>query len=138
MPACATGRFIDLGLKVYDTQTNLEWEKKAAGGGCLHCVNDVYTWVDATGTWVTQVNQEGFAGHRDWRVPTLAELQTVVDCSSGAPCIDPIFGPTASAFYWSATENGPDEAFFVSFADGSVIVDLKGFGSRVRAGRGGP
>ncbi|MBI3989952.1 MAG: DUF1566 domain-containing protein [candidate division NC10 bacterium] len=119
-PGASTARLIDLGLTVFDTQTGLQWEKKVEGSGCLHCVNDTYNWCQATGidapncdvappSWIAQVNQEGFAGYTDWRAPTLDELLTIVDCSSGAPCIDPIFGPTASRFYWSATEIDPPQ-----------------------------
>lgn len=147
--ACATGRFIDLGATVYDTQTGLQWEKKVAGSGCVHCVDDTYNWCQATGiasgcavvppSWIARVNDQVFAGHTDWRVPTSAELLTIVDCGAGAPCIDPVFGPTASAFYWSATESDPFDALAVSFASGFVIFDAKdGFPFRVRAVRGGP
>lgn len=153
MPACATGRFIDLGLTVHDTQTGLEWEKKVAGAGCLHCVDDSYTWCAATSntagvcagnaaSWIRDVNREGFAGQRDWRVPTVDELQTILlepfPCDARNPCIDPIFDPTASAFYWSATE-GVLNAASVGFADGFVGVGSKNGGTlRVRAVRGGP
>jgi hypothetical protein len=49
-----------------------------------------------------------FAGHCDWRLPTFAELDTIVDplvmhCADPAldvACIDPIFGP-AGVFYWA-------------------------------------
>ena len=29
---------------VTDRQTGLQWEKKVAGSGCTHCVNDTYKW----------------------------------------------------------------------------------------------
>ena len=46
---------------------------------------------------------EGFAGHCDWRLPMMSELASIVDttvlgCAVDAPCIDPIFGPTAIDF----------------------------------------
>src|SRR5213593_4722541 len=45
-----TLRFVDNGDgTVTDRQTGLQWEKKVAGTGCLHCVNDSYTW-SASGT----------------------------------------------------------------------------------------
>jgi len=153
-----SGRFIDLGLTVFDTQTNLQWEKKVAGSGCLHCVGDTFTWCQATGndaplicsvippSWIAQVNAEAFAGFTDWRLPTGGpfggELGTILlklfPCGT-SPCIDPIFGPTTSDFYWSATETvPPTDAWAVDFADGSVGTGDKDFLNLVRAVRGGP
>jgi len=87
------------------------------------------------------VNAEAFAGFTDWRVPTRDELAGILlaafPCGT-SPCIDPIFGPTASSNYWSATETGPDNAWNVNFADGTVGNGPKGFANGVRAVRGGP
>jgi len=164
--ACATGRYLDLGLVVFDTQTNLMWEKKTTtvGSGAnpsdLHDVDNTYTWCQATGnsaagtlcdgnttSWIADVNAEKLFGYTDWRLPTgvtseedAGELVTILrNPCGGTPCIDPIFGPTASANYWSATE-APDPNFvwFVNFAIGSVYIDPKSFTDRVRAVRGGP
>lgn len=118
MLVCAVAqseRLFDLGLTVYDVQTGLQWEKKVAGAGCLHCVDDVYTFCAATGnggagsvagcgdnttSWIGQVNATAFAGHTDWRLPTMAELNAVgfrtAMCSG-----DPIVGPSAPTEYWS-------------------------------------
>jgi len=39
------GRFVDNGDgTVTDRQTDLTWEIKVEGQGCLHCVDDKYTW----------------------------------------------------------------------------------------------
>jgi len=68
----------------------------------------------------------GFAGHRDWRVPSAfvpQELETIVDqtvpgCGTvGIPCIPPLFGPTMAAAYWAGNGSiNPNTAFTVSFA----------------------
>src|SRR5262249_19295027 len=56
----------------------------------------------------------GFAGHCDWRLPTIVELQGIVDlaasgCGTGGPCIDEtVFGPTAAGLYWSGTTVAAD------------------------------
>jgi hypothetical protein len=48
------------------------------------------------------------AGVCDWQLPTIGQLKTLVDCShdGSPPCIDPVFGPTASSGYWSSTSGG--------------------------------
>jgi hypothetical protein len=62
--------------------------------------------------------------HRDWRVPTIAELQTIVDCSF-TPCIDPIFGPTVAGLYWSSSSAADDPRFawLVNFDGGNPVRD---------------
>ena len=143
------GRFLDLGKTVFDTKTGLEWEKKttAAGSGAnfadLHDVDNTYPWLTAMGSWITAVNTEKFAGFTDWRVAKQDELTTIRDCSFGSPCIDPIFGPTASALHWSATRENPGpppsgDAVSVDFAGGPVLVVDTDAPLSVRAVRGGP
>lgn len=142
-------RYVDNGDgTVTDLQAGLMWEKKDDLGG-IHDVDDVYLW-SATGsapdgtaftvflaTLNHSTSEDGsgasgcFAGHCDWRLPTVDELKTillepVVPCGTH-PCIDPIFGPTANAYYWSATEAAPfvDWAWAVLFYDGHVSNLLK-------------
>lgn len=156
---CSVNRFVDNGDgTVSDFDKGLMWEKKVAGsssandvvgvGNCLHCVDDGYHWGAAMAEWASAVNgrtdssisQTGFAGHTDWRLPTNVELQTILDCSSGPPCIDPIFVFTKSSVYWSASTwvLDPGRAWNVNFSDGDVRVDVKANTFHVRAVRTGP
>lgn len=135
-------RFVDNGNgTVTDRQTGLMWEQKTGvvGGRAdapdPHNVNNRYTWRtgglwNAEGTaftdFLAKVNAARFGGHDDWRLPTTAELQSIIamdapGCGAGRPCIDPVFGPTQVDFYWSSSSfaGNPFYAAFVCFSNGS-------------------
>jgi len=138
------------------------------GANCadLHNVNNQYTW--ATGSpynfggsvatdFLAKLNTPpGFAGHTDWRLPTSAglityyptgqdpELESILlapyQCVT-SPCIDSVFGSTATTyFYWSSSPFAlnPGGVWTVWFDNGFVTDDFKGHDSFVRAVRGGP
>ncbi|MGB7292738.1 MAG: DUF1566 domain-containing protein [Thermodesulfobacteriota bacterium] len=65
----------------------------------------------------------GFAGFRDWCVPNVKRLQSIVDYAMANPSIDPTFGATQSSGYWSSTTvaNGTNLAWLVSFSSGDVL-----------------
>ena len=162
-PPNSAVRFVDNGDgTVCDHQTGLMWEMKDASDGTQDLSNprDVdnnYTWTSISGgtardgtaytDFLARLNgtiagtspSEQLGGHRDWRLPTSAELQTILDCSAGAPCIDPTFGPTAASAYWSSTSNAgnPDLAWFANFFNGDVLIFNESIDLRVRAVRGG-
>ena len=158
-------RFVDNGDgTISDTQTGLMWEKKSSGDGVQNPsnpsdVDNVYTWTDISdgdlsnrdGTafqlFLAQLNgvvaetdeMEQLGGYSDWRMPTGWELQTIQDCSFSESCIDPSFGPTAPARYWSSSSNfggpGPGFAWGVDFEDGGSGLNSKNSELPVRAVR---
>ena len=140
----ASCRFIDNSDgTITDLNTAFMWEQKVAGSGCLHCVNDLYTWFDGMSEFISQVNGTGLAGHSDWRLPNIAELQTILlahfpSCPI-SPCIDPIFTPTAASRYWSSSTfaGAPAAAWVVFFGNGGVFANFKTDTNFVRAVRGG-
>ncbi len=163
---CPT-RLVDNGDgTVTDRQTGLMWEKKTTDGSA-HDVGNYYTWStsgtapdgSAFTTFLNTLNggatgvgncvsadgstqSGGFAGYCDWRLPTIAELQTILlapyPCGTN-PCIDSAFGPTQSNFYWSATTvaGGSFGAWDVDFFTGGVGGNIKPNDLYVRAVRGG-
>lgn len=145
---------------VTDNLTGLVWEKKttAVGSGTNfadpHDVDNAYSW-NSTGLppyaengtayteFLANLNAGGFAGANGWRLPTFAELQTILlpeafPCTT-SPCIDPIFGPTQSSPYWSATTyaGNPFVAWYVVFNVGEWGGLFKNVNYYVRAVRGG-
>lgn len=149
-----------------DVDTGLMWEQKTDDGG-IHDKDNLYNWntvlsgvppngtafTDFLGTLNGGTSDDGtttsgcFAGHCDWRLPTIEELQTILDTSEGTcgggggPCIDPVFGPTAAglALYWSSTSLSSflGDAWVVDFGSGSWGNEFKVFNHRnyVRAVR---
>jgi len=65
-------------------------------------------------------------GKADWRLPSLNELETIIDYSRDYPSIDPVFRIYAPYFahsYWSSTTSASDPAtvaWFVGFNEGDT------------------
>ena len=160
MSGCSAVRFVDnRDGTITDFQTRLMWEKKDDAGG-LHDKDLFLTWPSALSDWLPELNgrtndpgtQAGFAGYTDWRIPTIVELQTLIDVKHTAPAVDPVFNTectsgcsvtscscTAAFAYWSSSTfaNGPSSAWIVAFFNGYENNDEKGLLDHVRAVRGG-
>ena len=162
MKAVIPCRYRDNGdSTITDFDTGLMWEKKideVLGFPCEpfnlpSCRTRKFTWATAMAEFLSELNgfadpassQFGHAGHTDWRLPTIAELGTIVDttvpgCNSVSACIDPIFGPTVASYYWSSTTQAtfPNDAWVVYFSSGFAgFWDNKVTYDYVRAVRGG-
>lgn len=107
--------------------------------------------------WLAELNHEPcFAGHCDWRIPTVGELKSLADLTVDPPVIAPIFAaegcgagctditdPACSCtfpfYYWSSQEVAPDSEYArdVYFKNGVESRELRDFPYYVRAVRGG-
>jgi hypothetical protein len=138
---------------VVDNLTGLEWQRTTNDGG-IRDKDDTYTWSTILGaggdgtaftSFLATLNTSPcFAGHCDWRMPTIDELFTIVNqgfqCFT-SPCLDQgVFGPTNPTSYWSVTPDvhqlGDAVGWYIFFHDSLVIVDLKTNAHAVRAVRG--
>jgi hypothetical protein len=141
---------------ITDNNTGLMWEKKSADG-TIHDQNTTYTWANAFAVHVAGLNAgSGFAGHTDWRLPNIKELQSIVNYENANPAVSPAFNTacvaactvlscscTAGSSCWASSSYvlsylfGPAFAWNVSFFDGSVNANNKSNVNFVRAVRGG-
>jgi len=135
------GRFVDHGDgTVTDTCTGLEWQKDTAdvnGNGSIGD-EDHLSWQGA----LNYCENLSFAGHSDWRLPNVRELQSIVDYGRETPAIDPVF-EAVSYWYWSSTTcvDNPGYAWIGDFDVGVVGgygIDEKGLDYFVRAVRNDP
>ena len=76
-------------------------------------------------------------GYRDWRIPTVEELRTILsaDCPAGV-CIDPIFG-AADGYYWTSTSGVGGSAWIVGVYTRVVGTQYNTDFQHARAVRGG-
>ncbi len=67
--------------------------------------------------YCSELSLEGFS---DWRVPSIKELQSIVDIKKYKPAIKSGFKYTALGDYWSSTPHAtkPDTAWDVNFEEG--------------------
>lgn len=88
------GRYTIANGTVYDTKTKLTWQQAVPSG--------TYILADAK-AYCSGLSLAGTG----WRVPTVRELQTIVDESRRDPAIDPTaFPSTPSAWFLTRTYSG--------------------------------
>jgi len=152
-----------------DNLTGLVWEVKIATPGNLRYTGYFYSWYSTaannggdpgylgtdscngtlsayanqcnTTNYISAVNAAGLCSHSDWRLPTLKELQSLVNAGNGNPSIDATYLPsTQASAYWTSTIFAPvlAAAWSVDFGIGSANGSSKVGGNYIRLVRGGP
>lgn len=136
---------------ITDANTGLMWEK-LCDDSSVHDRDTTYTWTAAFAK-VGTLNAARFAGHDDWRLPNVNELQSLARYAGPAPAVDTAFNTGCASLctvltcsctqpnrYWSSTSYGgaTKNAWYVLFLDGSVSpLGVKTASFYVRAVRGG-
>jgi len=134
---------------ITDNNTGLVWEKLSSDGS-IHDQNMTYVWDNAFAVHVAALNTANFAGHNDWRLPNVKELQSIVDYQNINPAVSSAFnngctpGCTAcsctfNSIYWSSTSYATraQRAWSLHINFGQVADDSKGNAFFVRAVRAG-
>jgi hypothetical protein len=122
------------------------WSKSDSGQGM--------NWQNAL-AWAQRKNTEKFLGHDDWRLPSVKELQSIVDYTRSpetthSSAIDPLFNCTAFTneahqadypFFWSATTHagfmGGSAAMYVAFGRAAGWMSARALAGGPPERRGG-
>ena len=88
---------------VKDNETGLIWE--------INTNQQKYS-PDKIADYVNTINQQGLAGYKDWRVPSLDELKSLAGFDKG------YFPQIKTGVYYSSTPSETDELWCLSFDSG--------------------
>ncbi len=113
---------------VTDQATGLTWEK----GGSEYPLS-----FDQALEYPVGLNQKRFAGHADWRLPTVDELASLFRTHSqpGEFCIEPVFDPSKRRL-WSCDSKSFISAWYADAETGFIWWQDMTCGFHVRAVRG--
>ena len=121
--------FEDQGEVVLDQATGLMWEKS----GSATPINYQHAR-----EYIIELNRERFAGYRDWRLPTVDELLSLVarNVQSNGLYLNPIFS-NLQTYCWSADlrRSMVESAWLVHFGGGHVFLNELTGSNYIRAVR---
>ncbi|MBT5471024.1 MAG: DUF1566 domain-containing protein [Nitrospina sp.] len=112
---------------VTDEATGLVWQK----GDSFHDLKKGLNWYDAL-EYITLKNSEKFAGHNNWRLPTLQELNNLWQATGKVKSKDDEILGLASEFknggsyyLWTGEERGLDHAWYFGLGQKENYFNLK-------------
>jgi len=146
---------------VEDKSSKLTWEVKQNDGG-IRDRDHSYSWLTEiegrregisnggrckgnvscdTNSYAHAMNKQTLCGYSDWRLPTRAELETLVEYRNNpaeATINKQYFPEAIPSWYWTSTENNNREgyAWYVLFRNGVALNDLKERPKHIRLVRG--
>ncbi|PPD47623.1 MAG: hypothetical protein CTY16_06905 [Methylobacter sp.] len=143
---------------VKDNVTGLVWEVKTDDKG-LHDKDWTYSWYEPgnsknggnagtqnggscrgasacdTDAYIQAVNAAGWCGYKDWRLPSKAELHSIVDYSRYDPAVDTAYFPdTVTGLYWSSSPFSYDSgsAWYIDYSSGYGNWSFKFYDNSIR------
>ena len=130
-----------------DQVTGLYWQSCTEGKSGYNCLNGqdaIKTWAEAFAI-CHQLNNKhqnkGFAGRKNWRLPTIYELELIADYSHTNPSIDQIkFPETRNYSYWTSSTRlaNTNQSWVVSFNSGKAGFENKKRTRYIRCVSSGP
>lgn len=128
--AAPAGRYTISAGTVYDTKTRLTWQQTSP--------STMYVW-SAAKTYCASAAVSSALGGTGWRLPTIKELQTVIDFNQATgPLIDPTAFPgTSTGGVWSSTPTvgSATQSWAVFFSNGDTGTLENMYASSVRCVR---
>lgn len=121
------GSFVKVYEAVLDRETGLVWQRDTS--------ETTYDWYGAQ----SYCYGANIAGRKGWRLPTVAELATLLDPYENNPSLPDghPFTNVKTSTYWSSTGDASSTAgaWGISFYDGNIYVSSKPAGHYLRAVR---
>lgn len=146
-------KLVTLNNCVLDDKSQLLWEVKSSNKG-LQNAHNTYTWFNGktgvengdysqhcnfikncnTQAFINALNQQQLCQKNTWRLPSDAELKTLLRYGDNEPLIDTQYFPnTRAQFYWTAEDLDKNIAIDVPFFYGGSQGSDKSFDAHIRA-----
>ncbi len=113
---------------VFDPSTRLIWQ---------HSGSSISMWYEETKEWIKKLNQSGYAGFNDWRLPTLEEAMSLMnhENKSNGLYLDPMFDHKQMNIWTSDLSENASRGWVVFFNYGSCHLNYLDFNNFIRAVR---
>ncbi|GAM11249.1 hypothetical protein OR1_03560 [Geobacter sp. OR-1] len=102
---------------VADSSTGLIWKRCSEGLSGVKCEDgtvSTYNWKEAK----KAAESSKFAGRQDWRLPTIKELDTIVEYQCSMPAVNQtVFPATPASNFWSSS-------FYSGYSNGGWNVNF--------------